>query len=170
MGRGTKSCPDKIASSGRASRTSKSTFGTIRRRARSFRNCAGTERQIQQRIAGHSSDYDCANHTASRKWCPPQNLSISGTAPRHTEQDGFFIVTFPDPNGQFDRVKLPAGAVGRVHPVIEDQLDNAILTRVTSVPPVLPAAYFFTVEIARGMRRGDKIAGLISKAPTLFRG
>lgn len=45
-------------------------------------------------------------------------------APVYTEQDGFFVVTFPGPNGQFDRLKLPAGTVGLITPAIEDQLND----------------------------------------------
>ena len=28
-------------------------------------------------------------------------------APTFTEQDGYFVVTFPGPNGNYDRIKTP---------------------------------------------------------------
>jgi len=45
-------------------------------------------------------------------------------APVYAEQDGFFVVTFPGPNGQYDRLKLPAGVVGPITPAIEAQLND----------------------------------------------
>jgi predicted HTH transcriptional regulator len=45
-------------------------------------------------------------------------------APVYTEQDGFFVVTFPGPNGQYDRLKPPAGVVGLITPAIEAKLNN----------------------------------------------
>jgi len=45
-------------------------------------------------------------------------------APVFTEQDGYFLVTFPGPDGNYDRLKLPEGAVGLVTPAVEAQLNN----------------------------------------------
>ena len=45
-------------------------------------------------------------------------------APAFTEQDGYFIVTFPGPNGNYDRLKVPEGAPGLVSPAIEAQLND----------------------------------------------
>ena len=45
-------------------------------------------------------------------------------APAFTEQDGYFVVTFPGPNGNYDRLKVPAGAAGFVTPAVEAQLND----------------------------------------------
>jgi predicted HTH transcriptional regulator len=45
-------------------------------------------------------------------------------APAFTEQDGYFVVTFPGPNGNYDRLKVPAGAAGLITPAIESQLNE----------------------------------------------
>jgi hypothetical protein len=45
-------------------------------------------------------------------------------APAFAEQDGFFVVTFPGPNGNYDRLKVPEGAAGLVSPAIEAQLNK----------------------------------------------
>jgi predicted HTH transcriptional regulator len=44
-------------------------------------------------------------------------------APVFAEQDGFFVVTFPGPSGDYDRLKLPEGATGLITPAIEAQLN-----------------------------------------------
>jgi ATP-dependent DNA helicase RecG len=36
-------------------------------------------------------------------------------APAFSEQDGYFLVTFPGPNGDYDRLKLPENATGLIH-------------------------------------------------------
>ena len=45
-------------------------------------------------------------------------------APTFEQQDGFFIVTFHGPNGKYDRIKTPEGAVGLVPPAVEAQLNS----------------------------------------------
>jgi len=45
-------------------------------------------------------------------------------APVYGEQDGYFVVTFPGPNGNYDRLKLPEGATGLITPAIEAQLND----------------------------------------------
>src|SRR5260221_13095070 len=45
-------------------------------------------------------------------------------APTFAEQDGFFVVTFPRPNGNYDRLKILESAVGRIPPAIETQLND----------------------------------------------
>lgn len=44
-------------------------------------------------------------------------------APEFTQQDGFFVVTLRGPAGDYDRLKLPAGATGPITPAIEAQLN-----------------------------------------------
>ena len=44
--------------------------------------------------------------------------------PAFTEQDGYFIVTFPGPNENYDRLRVPAGAAGLVTPAVEAQLND----------------------------------------------
>ncbi|SRR6266567_51832 len=44
-------------------------------------------------------------------------------APAFTEQDGYFVVIFPGPAGNYDRLKVPDGAVGLVSAAIEAQLN-----------------------------------------------
>jgi ATP-dependent DNA helicase RecG len=44
--------------------------------------------------------------------------------PAFTEQDGYFIVTFPGPNGNYDRLKVSTGAAGLVTPAVEAQLND----------------------------------------------
>ncbi|MEI7911668.1 MAG: ATP-binding protein [Verrucomicrobiota bacterium] len=45
-------------------------------------------------------------------------------APSFTEQDGYFIVTLPGPNGDYDRIRLPADAPGIVPPAVEAALNE----------------------------------------------
>jgi ATP-dependent DNA helicase RecG len=45
-------------------------------------------------------------------------------APAFSEQDGYFVVTFPGPNGNYDRLKIPEGAAGTVPPALEAQLND----------------------------------------------
>jgi predicted HTH transcriptional regulator len=45
-------------------------------------------------------------------------------APAFTEQDGYFVVTFPGPSGDYDRLKVPADAVGLVSPAVESRLNK----------------------------------------------
>ena len=45
-------------------------------------------------------------------------------APAFSEHDGYFIVTFPGPNGNYDRIKTPEGAAGLVSPAVEAQLND----------------------------------------------
>ena len=44
-------------------------------------------------------------------------------APAFAEQDGYFVVTFPGPNGNYDRLKLPENIVGLITPSVESQLN-----------------------------------------------
>lgn len=44
--------------------------------------------------------------------------------PRFTQEDGFFVVTLPGPAGNYDRLKVPAGATGPITPAIEVQLNG----------------------------------------------
>jgi predicted HTH transcriptional regulator len=43
--------------------------------------------------------------------------------PAFSQQDGFFVVTLPGPSGNYDRLKVPAHAVGTVTPALEAQLN-----------------------------------------------
>jgi predicted HTH transcriptional regulator len=45
-------------------------------------------------------------------------------APAFTEQDGYFLVTFPGPDGHYDRLKVPEGAPRLVSPAIEAKLND----------------------------------------------
>ena len=45
-------------------------------------------------------------------------------APVFAEEDGFSVVTFPGPNGNYDRLMVPAGASGLVTPAVEAQLNE----------------------------------------------
>ena len=45
-------------------------------------------------------------------------------APTFAEQDGYFVVTFPGPNGNYDRIKTPETATGLVSPAVEAQLND----------------------------------------------
>ena len=45
-------------------------------------------------------------------------------APAFSEQDGFFVVTFPGPNGNYDRLKVPEGIAVLITPAIEAQLND----------------------------------------------
>ena len=45
-------------------------------------------------------------------------------APAFTEQDGYFVVTFPGPNGNYDRLKVPERAAGLITPAVEAQLND----------------------------------------------
>jgi predicted HTH transcriptional regulator len=47
-------------------------------------------------------------------------------APAFTEQDGYFVVTFPGPNGNYDRIKTPEGATGMISPSVEAQLNERL--------------------------------------------
>ncbi len=44
--------------------------------------------------------------------------------PEITQQDGFFVVTLRGPAGDYDRLKVPAGATGPITPAIEAQLNE----------------------------------------------
>jgi predicted HTH transcriptional regulator len=44
-------------------------------------------------------------------------------APAFAEQDGCFVVTFPGPNGNYDRIKTPVGAAGTIPPAVESLLN-----------------------------------------------
>ena len=45
-------------------------------------------------------------------------------APAFAEQDGFFVVTFPGPNGNYGRLKVPEGIAVLITPAIEAQLND----------------------------------------------
>ena len=45
-------------------------------------------------------------------------------APAFSEQDGYFLVTFPGPNGDYERLKVPEGTVGIITPAVEAQLND----------------------------------------------
>ncbi len=45
-------------------------------------------------------------------------------APNLAEHDGCFVVTFPGPNGNYDRIKTPESAAGLVSPAVEAQLND----------------------------------------------
>jgi predicted HTH transcriptional regulator len=42
----------------------------------------------------------------------------------YAEQDGYFFVTFPGPNGNYDRLKVPEGAARLFPPAVEAQLNE----------------------------------------------
>ncbi len=44
--------------------------------------------------------------------------------PKIDQQDGFFIVTLPGPDGKYDRIRTPAHAGGPITPAIEAQLNE----------------------------------------------
>lgn len=53
--------------------------------------------------------------------------------PRYAQQDGFFVVTFPGPDGDYNRLRVPADASGLVPPAVTVQLNprqKRILLRV----------------------------------------
>ena len=45
-------------------------------------------------------------------------------APAFSEQDGYFVVTFPGPNGNYDRIKTPEDVARLVSPAVEAQLND----------------------------------------------
>jgi ATP-dependent DNA helicase RecG len=45
-------------------------------------------------------------------------------APIYAQQDGYFVVTFRGPNGNYERLKTPEGATGLIAPAIEAQLSE----------------------------------------------
>ena len=45
-------------------------------------------------------------------------------APVLGEEDGYFVVTLPCSNGNYDRLKLPEGAAGIISPAVEAQLND----------------------------------------------
>ena len=45
-------------------------------------------------------------------------------APAFSEQDGYFVVTFPGPNGNYGRLKLPEGAAPTIPTAVESQLNS----------------------------------------------
>jgi predicted HTH transcriptional regulator len=44
--------------------------------------------------------------------------------PQIGQQDGFFVVTLPGPNGDYDRIRTPANVSGPITPAIETQLNE----------------------------------------------
>jgi predicted HTH transcriptional regulator len=44
-------------------------------------------------------------------------------APAFSEQDGYFVATFPGPNGNYDRLKTPESAPGLISPAVEARLN-----------------------------------------------
>jgi ATP-dependent DNA helicase RecG len=44
--------------------------------------------------------------------------------PRLSEQDGFFVVTFSGPAGDYQKIKVPTVVVGLVTPAVEAQLND----------------------------------------------
>lgn len=54
-------------------------------------------------------------------------------APTFSEQDGYFLVTFPGPNGNYDRLRVPEGTKGLIAPAIERQLNKRQKKIVTEV-------------------------------------
>jgi len=45
-------------------------------------------------------------------------------APAFSEQDGYFVVTFPGPNGNYDRIKTPEGGARAIPAAVESQLNK----------------------------------------------
>jgi predicted HTH transcriptional regulator len=45
-------------------------------------------------------------------------------APAFSEHDGYFVVTFPGPNGNYERLKVAEGTPGLVSPAVESQLNK----------------------------------------------
>jgi predicted HTH transcriptional regulator len=45
-------------------------------------------------------------------------------APLYAQQDGYFVVTFHGPKGDYERLKLPEGATGFITPAVEAQLSQ----------------------------------------------
>jgi len=43
--------------------------------------------------------------------------------PKLSEEDGYFVVTLSGPSGNYDRLKVPAGATGPITPAVEAQLN-----------------------------------------------
>jgi ATP-dependent DNA helicase RecG len=52
-------------------------------------------------------------------------------APAFIEQDGYFVVTFPGPNGNYDRIKTPKNVAGLITPAVEAQLNKRQRSMVT---------------------------------------
>jgi ATP-dependent DNA helicase RecG len=44
--------------------------------------------------------------------------------PTYGEHDGFFVVTFPGPNGDYDRLRPPEDLAGGISPAMEAQLNR----------------------------------------------
>jgi ATP-dependent DNA helicase RecG len=45
-------------------------------------------------------------------------------APLYAQQDGYFVVTFSGPNGNYERLKTPEGVTGFITPALESQLSD----------------------------------------------
>ena len=45
-------------------------------------------------------------------------------APLYAQHDGYFVVTFHSPKGDYKRLKLPEGATGIITPAVEAQLSD----------------------------------------------
>jgi len=45
-------------------------------------------------------------------------------APLYAQQDGYFVATFHGPNGNYEGLKIPEGAVGFITPAVEAQLNE----------------------------------------------
>jgi len=73
-------------------------------------------------------------------------------APAFSEHDGYFVVTFPGPNGNYGRLKVAEGTPGLVSPAIEAQL-NARQRKIT----------------ARAMQAGSVTTGWCMKALKIAR-
>jgi predicted HTH transcriptional regulator len=44
--------------------------------------------------------------------------------PAYAEHDGFFVVTFSGPDGNYDRLKTPGDAIRSITPAVEAQLNR----------------------------------------------
>ena len=82
-------------------------------------------------------------------------------APAFAEQDGYFVVTFPCPNGNYDRSKTPEGATGLVSPAVEAQLNDRqrrIIARVLETGSVTTGWCMRAMKIVRDTAHRDLAA------------
>jgi predicted HTH transcriptional regulator len=83
--------------------------------------------------------------------------------PNLTQGDGYFVVTLRGPNGNYDQLKVPAGAVGPITPSIEAQLNDRqkrIILQAQETGAVTSGWCQKNLEVARDTANRD-LAGLV---------
>jgi predicted HTH transcriptional regulator len=84
-------------------------------------------------------------------------------APGLSQGDGYFVVTLRGPNGDYDRLKLPANAAGPITPAIEAQLNDrqkAIILEAQKTGAVTSGWCRTTLKISRDTANRD-LSGLV---------